>query len=120
MATQGKTPKDTATGAAKQPAKKTATQKAAEEDAAKKAAAEEAAKKKAEEEAAKKAAAEAARKKAEEEAAKNTGPAPKLIKVKFTKPPFGKFKLPYYIGQEKELPEPLANEVIGAKYGEKV
>ncbi|WP_435624479.1 hypothetical protein [Flagellimonas sp.] len=44
----------------------------------------------------------------------------KTIKVKFTKGPTGKFLLPYSVGQEKELPETQAKELIANGYAEKV
>ncbi|MCG7502389.1 hypothetical protein MHM83_10945 [Tenacibaculum sp. Mcav3-52] len=43
-----------------------------------------------------------------------------LVKVKFLLSPSGKFLLPYSVGEEVELPEPLATELIEAKYAEKV
>ncbi|MEM9685306.1 MAG: hypothetical protein AAF934_00105 [Bacteroidota bacterium] len=42
------------------------------------------------------------------------------ITVRFLKPSFGKFKLPYRVGQEKQLSGLLAQEIIKAGYGEKV
>ncbi|WP_418639651.1 hypothetical protein [Winogradskyella sp.] len=43
-----------------------------------------------------------------------------LVKVKFLLSPTGMFKLAYNIGEEVELPEPLATELIESKYAEKV
>lgn len=43
-----------------------------------------------------------------------------LLKVKFLLSPSGKFLLPYSVGEEVDLPEPLATELIEAKYAEKV
>lgn len=46
--------------------------------------------------------------------------APKKIKVKILLPVAGKFKLSANVGEKVSYPEGLANDLIEAKYAEKV
>jgi hypothetical protein len=41
-----------------------------------------------------------------------------LLKIKFLLNPAGKFLLPYNVGQEVELPENIAIEIVDSKYAE--
>lgn len=40
------------------------------------------------------------------------------MNIRFTKPPAGKFGLAYFVGEEVDLPEGLANEIISTGWGE--
>ncbi|AUC13824.1 hypothetical protein BTO06_01065 [Tenacibaculum sp. SZ-18] len=44
----------------------------------------------------------------------------KFLEVRFLLSPTGLFKLGYHVGDEANIPEPLAMELIETKYAEKV